>query len=281
MATRTAANDQFFDITSYPAQPIKPLAALLAAVRLFRNPQDTDQVGILDIALAGSSQKPVIDRFIRSKTGQAVIRERHRLEKLLDDHDYLRSLPANSLGRCYLEHMEGEGLSVQGLLDATPAVTRYLAERPDAIRLYYHHAVRCSHDLHHVLGGYGRDELGEVCVLAMTYEHLRMRGYKVILGIGPFVVRRELRRLKIDRAGVGAAVREARRIGRVAEWFPGLDVQAILGEDLDALRRRLNIGKPVIYNEIIARVRANSVWKRGPWVEVPAPVPPTATVSAF
>ncbi len=271
----STASNEVLGIGDYPAQRIQPLTALLAAVRLFRNTQDTDQVGILDIALAGRSQRPVIDRFIRSATGQAVIRERFLLEKLLDDHDYLRGLPENSLGRQYLAHMEREGLTVQGLLDATPAVTRYLAGRPEAVRLYYHHAVRCSHDLHHVLGGYGRDELGEVCVLAMTYEHLKMRGYKVIVAVGPIAVRRELRRLKIDSSDVGAAVQEARRIGREAEWFPGLEVGAILGEDIEMLRGRLNIRQPVIYNRIIARVRANSAWQSGPWVDVPVRRPET------
>jgi ubiquinone biosynthesis protein COQ4 len=267
----TTASTDFPDWTDYPVQRIKPLAALRAAVKLFFNTQDTDQVGLLDIALAGGSQRHVFERFAASETGRAVIRERRSPVKFLDDHDYLRTLPANALGRHYLAHMEREGLSVQGLLDATPGVTNYLADKPEAMRLYYLYAVRCAHDLHHVLGGYGRDELGEVCVLAMSYEHLKMRGYKVIYTIGPFAVRRELRRLKIDCHDVNAAVREASEIGKQAEWFPGLELEAILQEDLDTLRARLNIRPPVIYNRIIARVRANTAWRGGPWVDVPAP----------
>jgi ubiquinone biosynthesis protein COQ4 len=267
----TAASDDFLDLGDYPAQRIKPLAALRAAVTLFFNTQDTEQVGLLDIALAGRSQRPVFERFAASETGRAVIRERRSPVKILDDHAYLRGLPENSLGRHYLAHMEREGLSVQGLLEVTSRVTSYLADKPEAMRLYYLYAVRCAHDLHHVLGGYGRDELGEVCVLAMSYEHLKMRGYKLICTFGPFAVRRELRRLKIAGHDVNAAVREASEIGRQAEWFPGLDIEAILQEDLDALRARLNIRPPVIYNRIIARVRANTAWRGGPWVNVPAP----------
>lgn len=66
--------------------------------------------------------------------------------------------------------------------------------------------------------------------------------------------------------------REAVRIGRQAEWFPGLDTETILGEDIDALRSDLKLRKPVIYNEIVARVRANSPWQSGPWVHVASPV---------
>ncbi len=269
---RTTAVNDFVDIALYPAQRIKPLAALRAAIKLFVNPQDTDQVGLLDIALAGKSQRHVFERFAASATGRAVIQGGRSPVTFLDDHEYLRSLPENSLGRHYLAHMEREGLSVQGLLDATPGVTEHLADKPEAMRLYYLYAVRCAHDLHHVLGGYGRDELGEVCVLAMSHEHLEMRGYKVITTIGPLVVRRELRRLKVDCHDVSAAVREASEIGRRAEWFPGLDMEAIFAEDLDELRARLNIRKPVIYNAIVSRVRANTAWHRGPWVDVPTPV---------
>ena len=271
LGMRAATHADFPDLSDYPVQRIKPLAALRAAVKLFFNTQDTDQVGLLDIALAGGSQRHVFERFAASETGRAVIRERRSPVKILDDHAYLRGLPENSLGRHYLAHMERERLSVQGLLDATPGVTNHLADKPEAMRLYYLYAVRCAHDLHHVLGGYGRDELGEVCVLAMSYEHLHMRGYKVIFTIGPVAVRRELRRLKIDCRDVTAAVREASEIGRRAKWFPGLDIEAILGEDLDQLRARLNIQKPVIYNGIIARVRANTAWQSGPWVDVPTP----------
>jgi ubiquinone biosynthesis protein COQ4 len=267
----TTAADDFPDLSDYPVQRIKPLAALRAAVKLFFNPQDTEQVGLLDIALAGGSQRHVFERFAASDTGRAVIRERRSPVKLLDDHDYLRGLPENSLGRRYLAHMEREGLSVQGLLNATPAVTKFLADKPEAIRLYYLYAVRCAHDLHHVLGGYGRDELGEVCVLAMSYEHLEMRGYKAIVTFGPLAVRREQRRLKIDCRDVNAAVREASEIGKQAEWFPGLELEAMLPEDMDGLRARLNIRTPVIYHRIIARVRAATAWRAGPWADVPAP----------
>jgi ubiquinone biosynthesis protein COQ4 len=264
------------DYGPFPAQRLKPVAALLAAIRLIRNTQDTQQVGLLEIALGGYSRKQDYERFILTETGRAVISERRSLVQILDDREYLRSLPENSLGRHYLAHMESEGLSIQGLLDATPAITHSLDQKPEPIRLFLNYAVRCAHDLHHVLAGYGRDELGETCVLAMAYQHVKIRGYKVIFTLGPLPVRRQLRRLRIDPRGVFAAIREAKQIGRESAWFPGLDIHAILGEDLDALRSRLNIRKPVIYNEIISRVRDNAAWRNGPWVHVPTPVPVSA-----
>jgi hypothetical protein len=64
------------DDYSFPADRMKPAAALLAASRLFRNTQDTKQVALLEIALGGYSQRHLFEHFVKSETGQAVIRER-------------------------------------------------------------------------------------------------------------------------------------------------------------------------------------------------------------
>ncbi len=266
-----SASDDFLDFGIFPKQRINIFATLLAATRLFLNTQDTRQVALLEMAIGGYSNPQVFERFVNSETGQAVLRERRSLVRLLDDHDYLASLPANSLGRHYFDHMAHEGLTVQGLLDATPAVSEFLSRQPEAVGIFLNYAVRCAHDLHHVLSGYGRDEVGEACVVAMAYQHLKIRGYVPIFTLAPFAIARQLRRLNIETHGLFAAIREAKRIGREAAWFPGLDIAAILAEDIDALRARLNIRKPVIYHQILSRIRAGSVWKSGPLVLVPTP----------
>jgi ubiquinone biosynthesis protein COQ4 len=235
-------------IADFPPQPIKPIAALLAAARLIRNSQDTKQVALLGIALTGNSQRKVYRRFIATPHGQAVIRERRELPPILDNH-------------------EAEGLSAQGLLDATPAYTEHLATLPEAFRLFSDYTQRGSHDLHHILAGYGRDELGEACVLAMAYEHLNIRGYKVISTIGPLIVAKHIRRLGVSAQGVGAAVREAKMIGRRAEWIPALDIVAALKEDLDELRARLKLAPPLRYRKVVTRIQAQTGWRRGPFVD--------------
>jgi ubiquinone biosynthesis protein COQ4 len=269
------------DCSRFPADRFNPLATVLAAVRLIRNTQDTRQVALLEIAAGGYSRKHLFQRFVKSATGRAVIQERRSLIKTLDDHEYLRTLPENSLGRHYLAHMQREGLSVQGLYDATPAVNAHIAEKPEAVQIFLNYSIRCSHDLHHVLVGYGRDELGEACVVAMAYQHVEVRGYKIIFTFAPPPIRKQLRRLKVDPRGVAAEINEAKRIGREAAWLPGLDIESALGEDIDALRSRLNIQKPELYNAIIARVRASCGWQSGPWVHFPAPEVGIAATAAI
>jgi ubiquinone biosynthesis protein COQ4 len=264
-----AQRAEFSGLAAFRGQRIKPLAAALAAIRLIRDNEDTAQVARLSIALTGKSQAKIFARFMASPVGQKIITERRSLAKTLSDHHYLATLPENSLGRHYLAMMQREALSAQGLVDATPDLTAHLAHLPEEIRLFTNYTQRDSHDLHHILAGYGRDELGEVCVLAMTYEHLNIRGYRVIFTIGPLVIRRHLRRIGVPAQGVFAAVREARRIGRNSAWLAGLDIESILPEDLDALRARLNIARPVIYNSVIARIKSHTAWQNGPLSTLP------------
>jgi ubiquinone biosynthesis protein COQ4 len=248
-----------------PRQHLHPIAALRALARLIKDPEDTQQVALMGIALAGRSQHRVFQRFIAHPTGQAVIREKRSLAKTLDDRAYLRGLAENSLGRHYLAFMEREGLSAQGLIDATPAVTEKLAQMPEPVRLFSNYSSRDMHDLYHVLTGYGRDELGEICVLAMSYQQLKIRAFKLISTVGPFIVRKYLRRAGLGADGVFAAVREAAEIGRKAAWIPSIDMQAALAEDIDALRARLNIARPEKYFAVIARIRAaRTNWHNGP-----------------
>lgn len=258
-------------LDAYPRRRIRPLMALRAMVRLTLDPQDTRQVALLEIALGGVSPKATFARFLGTAIGRSVLERRFSLTRALDDHEHLRTLPPNSLGRRYLEFMEAEGLSAQGLMDATPAYTAYLADMPEAVRIFSDHTQRGSHDLYHVLCGYGRDELGEACVVGMAYEQIGIRGYKVIATVGPYVVRRHLRRAGIAAAGVFAAVREAIETARSVAWLPGLDIEAALSEDIDRLRARLGIRAPTHYQRVLDDARRAARWTRGPFADLGRP----------
>jgi ubiquinone biosynthesis protein COQ4 len=130
--------------------------------------------------------------------------------------------------------------------------------------LFFDYTSRDMHDLYHVLCGYGRDELGEICVLAMGYEQLRMRSYKVIATIGPFIVSRKyLRRTGVGTADLRKAVSEATRTGQQAVWLPGVEIEAALSEDLNHLRARLKIPPPAAYYAVLERIKAKSNWVSG------------------
>jgi ubiquinone biosynthesis protein COQ4 len=247
-------------------QRIQPFAAVLATFRLMRDPQDTRQVFRLSEALRGRSTKIMFERFAATPVGAKILAEQRSLLSALTDHAHLASLPEGSLGRHYLAFMAEENLSAQGLVDLAMENTKMMKSTNDALKIYAGR-MRDMHDLYHVLAGYGRDELGEVCVLAFSYPQQKIRSFWVISRLGMLHIWRTLRAAGFDASGVRAAVREARQNGHNAAWLPGEDIEAMLGMDLQALRAKYNIPSPVVYEEVIARLRRESGTTSGPLKE--------------
>jgi len=81
------------------APRIKPFAAVLATLRLMRDPQDTRQVFRLTEALRGRSMKVMFDRFAATPVGANVLAEQRSLLAALTDRDYLASLHEGTLGQ--------------------------------------------------------------------------------------------------------------------------------------------------------------------------------------
>lgn len=100
------------------------------------------------------------------------------------------------------------------------------------------------HDIWHILTGYGRDALGEMCLVAFSYQETHAMGWALIAA-GGFL------RAHGPAAGKARkAMIEARRNGKRAAWLPGEDYDSLLLEPLDAARRRLNIPVPTAYNAV-------------------------------
>ena len=101
--------------------------------------------------------------------------------------------------------------------------------------------MRDMHDLTHVLTGYGRDPLGEVCLLAFMHAHNRNAGAGLIVLMSLKRMPRPGRR----------AVFEAWRNGRKAQWFQDQDYEALLPRQLNEVRRALNIADPSLYRAVM------------------------------
>lgn len=230
---------------------IHPLAALRALRGLHRNPQDTEQVFRLTEALRGKSGLRLLERFRQDPKGRQVLQLRRPLLPTLQRLDWLQSLPAGSLGRIYYEFMAAEGLSAQGLVDLSTRTGLY-DQIADPDRRYIGARLRDMHDLFHVLGGYGRDELGEICVLAFSYPQQGTRSFAVIASLGALRLTRDLR----DH-GVLGAVREAGRHGRACAWLPGEDLESLLPRPLAELRASLGIRPPERYRTVLERARSS------------------------
>lgn len=234
-----------------PAPPVRPLHALVSVIKLILNKEDTRQVFEAVAALSGRAGKRTFRRFVGTPYGRRVVSEPVKLEEILSDREKLRAMPEGSFGRAYLAFMEGENLTPDGLIDSAEEAGidfRGDTQFPEYRRLFLHLDV--SHDLWHVLTGYGRDALGELCNLCFTRVQTRNPGFRLIIWIG-------LLAMKLERPGqpFWRAANEARRMGLEAEWVPAQDVEALLPLPLEEVRRRLNILTPTVYKAIPEEVK--------------------------
>jgi ubiquinone biosynthesis protein COQ4 len=147
---------------------------------LVADSERTDQVFVLLDALGGPSDEAGFQAFASDLRGQRQLRERADLLATLSNHEQLRTLPEGSLGRAYLAFMEESGLNAADLIEAEEAGTVAQADL-DPDRRWLADRGRDSHDLWHVLTGYGRDEAGEVALLAFTYAQYPNPGIAIIL----------------------------------------------------------------------------------------------------
>ncbi len=237
-----------------PGSEFRPFKALRHFRNLIADKEDTEQVFHIIAALRGRGFRKIAKKFWFSDRGQQILGIEQRLIDVLDDHDTLKKLPAGTVGRAYVEFMEREGLTAAGL-EAEYAKFEGNGKRfHDGIDRYGDR-LRDTHDLLHVLTGYGRDALGEQCVLAFTYAQNRNLGVGFIAYAGGI----ELKRRAAPKASVMSAVREGHRMGNAAKNIVQEDIVALLKEPLAEARRRLGVAEPVTYRKAHEEMRNSGV----------------------
>lgn len=242
-------------IFSHPdRQPLtfRPFKAFAHFRRLIKDKEDTEQVFHIFECLPRKSFIDDARAFVESDLGRRLMVSEPYLPDLLDDHAELEQLPANSVGRAYMDFMRREGLSAAGLVAENDKMGR---PKFDDQLQWYGNRLRDTHDLFHVLTGYGRDALGEQCVLGFTYGQNRNLGNFFIAYAGGYELRR---RVKGD-APVMAAIRQGQRHGTAAKSIVEQDIRALLAEPLDEARARLGIGKPTLYEEAHRSYRSRGI----------------------
>lgn len=216
-----------------------------AIKKLIADKEDTKQVFVILEALSGNSGLRAFKRFKKTPHAQKILSAEKPLLDYLLDRDWLASLPKGSLGERYYNFTKVEQITADGLTEASEEgrdETRELS----AAQIKYHERQRDAHDLWHVTTGYGRDPLGELCLLAVTWRQLGNLGLLVIIFFGYMVSRKEAPQL-----GIGAAIMEGFRLGKAAKGLPGADWEALLTRPLHEVRAELGIKTPSRYRAII------------------------------
>lgn len=228
-----------------PALPLRPFAALQAVTRLVRNKEDTTQVFEISNALSRGSHNKLFARFVRSAYGRRVVEDNIKMENILGNFDKLRTMPEGSFGRSYLEFMESGELTPEGLINVAEdsGIAMRDSEYEAYSRVFMH--METTHDVWHVLTGYNRDALGELCLLEVSSVLTYNKAFLLITGIGGLVMKKQNRSLPI-----WAIRKEALRIGKAMNWLPEIDFEALLTLPLEKVRAKLNIETPIKYNAV-------------------------------
>ena len=229
-----------------PRQRLRPLKAWRHMQKLIADKEDTSQVFEIIEALNGDAIRRDFARFMASENGPELLAKRRFLPDILDDHAPLLDLPEDTVGRAYIAFMKREGLSAAGLV-AESEITRAKHKQFDDDLYWYMNRVRDTHDLYHVMSGYGRDALGEDALLGYTHSQHGGLGINFIAFMGNRQIAKEAPR----EARVGSVLSEGRRRGKRAARIIDQDIVALLREPLDAARARLNITPPVRYDEAL------------------------------
>jgi ubiquinone biosynthesis protein COQ4 len=143
------------------------------------DPERTDQVFELNVALDGGDTERLYQAFLAEPDGHALLAARPNLLEALSNRERLRAMRPDSLGRAYATLMDRAGLASDGLDQEAEKIPEFAELTPGEERSWFARRSDCVHDLLHVVSGYGQDPAGETSLLAFTdgvYGHAaRMR----------------------------------------------------------------------------------------------------------
>ena len=221
---------------------------------LIKDKENTAEVAPIFEALPWRGVYEAATSFLSTERGQALRKSEPSLVEILDNHAELRKLPEGTLAHVYCDFMEREGLSAQGLADELDKYRRpdqYFNDQAD----WYFRRMRDTHDLMHILSGFGRDALGEQCVLAFTYSQQPALAHLFLGYAGAYEIKRRMK----TKAPIFGAVREAQQMGKVCPRLIEQPILELLATPIDELRARLNIKPPVLYKQAHAMWRAQGI----------------------
>jgi ubiquinone biosynthesis protein COQ4 len=170
--------------------PREWLRTSLAILRALRNSSDTKEVlTIEELTCRGHfvrMRRELEQTLAENAEARALLADKPRLHTDEVDYDGLRELPADSLGRIYVGHLDRNGLDPNLL--ATPAGGfsgyGYVGRYADSDAAYLHERYRQTHDVWHALLGLGTNGYEEILVHAFTWGQLRMPFSALVLIFG-------------------------------------------------------------------------------------------------
>jgi ubiquinone biosynthesis protein Coq4 len=205
------------------------LRAIVAFARVVRDPDRLTEVfRFIDHGVANrpSLTEPVVAALRATERGERALRERPRLGPV--DLGSLARLPSGSLGAAFAAHARANRIDPAAL-----PVLEAKSEVEWAVAHLYE-----THDLWHVLTGFGTDRAGELGLQAFYLAQLPSRVAQGILAIGAM---NSLLFDFDDHAARMEAIAHGWTLGRRAAPLAGLDWAALWERPLAELREELRL----------------------------------------
>ncbi|MCM0001272.1 MAG: ubiquinone biosynthesis protein COQ4 [Erythrobacter sp.] len=232
----------------------RPLKVLHHFGKLVEDKEDTEQVFHIIEATKGRKSHAQAHAFIASPEGQRFMAEGVSIPAMLDDHARWADCGPETVAAHYIAFMKREGLSAAGLVAESHKWAPPESLPQDQTQWYFDR-LRDTHDLFHVLTGYGRDALGEASLLGFTFEQNHNTGILFIAYAGA----RQIKKVSGTKAPLFAAIKEGRKLGRAAAKIAHQDIAALMREDITAARARIGIGKPDVHRQCLAILQGEGV----------------------
>lgn len=226
-----------------PEPRYRPLRAVRNFQALIKDKDDTSLVFNIFESLPSSGFMNRVRDLTLSERGEFLRQTERELPEILDDHAALRRTPKGSVAHAYCDFMEEAGFTAAGLVAESERNGR--ARFPDLVEWYINRS-RDTHDLFHVLTGYGRDALGEQCVLLFTHGQSPSHGHLLIGYAGAAQIKKLI---KGSTAPVFGAVRQAHRTGQGTPQLIAQPIRQLLERPLADVRAELRIPEPAVYRE--------------------------------
>ena len=238
-----AADGTVFRNPDRPEARYAPLRAVNNFRLLLKDKEDTSLVFKIYESLPSKNFLPRVEAATLSQNGEFLRSSEPSLPEILDDHAELRKTPKGSLAHAYCDFMEKEGLTAAGLVAEQERLGR---PKYDDLLQWYMERSRDTHDLFHVLTGYGRDALGEACVLLFTHGQSPAQGH-LLIGYAASLNVKSL--VKGSKAPVLGAANQAKATGRGAKTLLEQPIRELLKQPVEDVRKSLNIPVATKYHE--------------------------------
>jgi ubiquinone biosynthesis protein COQ4 len=192
----------------------------------------------------GQAFERTLSAFRETSAGRELLQQQPNLPEIYASRALLETCPPGSLGRWYAKFMIDFGLTEETYLTIALEQAEPFAHDPE--RSWFHLRFDSSHDMRHVLAGYGPDRLGEICLLCFRYGQIRHHGFLVFILLGG------LNLMFGHRGPVLAPLWEAYRRGRGACLLDLLPWENGFAESLAVHRATLRLTQPQYYTNSFA-----------------------------